>query len=288
MAQNVKIAGALFQAVPSISVPDQNDVYHPFTDVSDTTAGASDVATGKYFYTASGVRTEGTSSGGGGAYAWLGDGAEKVGTVFTKTINLKDDTPYDSWTASTTVTELLAASATNDYTYNADFVNYDYCFVSKGYVQPVYLSGTPMTSTTYRVCQYYISYAYGYPQNSSTSNIQTDTANAVTSWASSSNLYVQYFYNSSGVITARTATQCGPIYMSAAPSISAIWSDGTFTYKLPSFSAKCDNARFATTRKVQVDSANTNYIVNLDLYRVPHGKGLMSYWVSQMCADLNA
>lgn len=36
-------------------------------DISDTTAVASDVATGKYFYTAQGIRTEGTGSGGGGA-----------------------------------------------------------------------------------------------------------------------------------------------------------------------------------------------------------------------------
>lgn len=35
-------------------------------DIRDTTATAEDVASGKYFYTASGVRTAGTSSGGGG------------------------------------------------------------------------------------------------------------------------------------------------------------------------------------------------------------------------------
>ena len=55
----------MFNDVPSISVPDSNNNYHPFTDVSDTTAAASDVASGKYFYTAAGVKTAGTASGGG-------------------------------------------------------------------------------------------------------------------------------------------------------------------------------------------------------------------------------
>ena len=35
-------------------------------DLTDTTATASDVAQGKYFYTNAGVRTQGTASGGGG------------------------------------------------------------------------------------------------------------------------------------------------------------------------------------------------------------------------------
>lgn len=66
MAQNVTIAGRSYSAVPSVQIPKTGGGTATFTDVTDTTALASDVASGKYFYTSAGVRTQGTSSGGGG------------------------------------------------------------------------------------------------------------------------------------------------------------------------------------------------------------------------------
>ena len=56
---------------PAISVVDTTDSHGGTVrtitalDISDTTAVASDVAQGKYFYTAAGVKTAGTGSGGG-------------------------------------------------------------------------------------------------------------------------------------------------------------------------------------------------------------------------------
>ena len=290
MAQQVVIAGAMFNDVPSISVPDSNNVYHPFLDttIASNAAAASDIASGKLAYVNGSLVTGTASGGGGGQYAWLGSGAEKVGTVFTKTINLKDDTPYDSWTASTSVTTLIAASSTADYTLNADFAGYDYCFVTRGYIEPVYVSGTPTTSRTHRVVQYHVSYVYGYPLSSTTSDVQNDVAGTASSFSLGTNLFYQYYYNGSGVITSRTATQCGPCYMSSAPTATVAFGNGTVEVKLPAFNAKCDSSRFSTTRKGQVDSAATNYYVTIDLYRVPHGNGLISHWVSQACADLNA
>ena len=66
MAQNITLLGASYSAVPAVTLPKTGGGTASFTDVTDTTAAAADVATGKYFYTAAGVRTQGTNSGGGG------------------------------------------------------------------------------------------------------------------------------------------------------------------------------------------------------------------------------
>lgn len=66
MAQNITLMGASYSAVPAVQLPKTGGGTATFTDVTDTTAATSDVASGKYFYTSAGVRTEGTASGGGG------------------------------------------------------------------------------------------------------------------------------------------------------------------------------------------------------------------------------
>lgn len=63
MEQNIVIAGATFNGVPSIEVPVSGGGSASFVEVSDTTATAADVASGKYFYTAAGVKTVGIASG---------------------------------------------------------------------------------------------------------------------------------------------------------------------------------------------------------------------------------
>ena len=67
MKKDVTIAGASYTGVPSILIPlTSGDGKATFCEVSDTTATASDVASGKTFYDASGAKITGTGSGGGG------------------------------------------------------------------------------------------------------------------------------------------------------------------------------------------------------------------------------
>ena len=102
MAQNVTVAGASYQDVPSILLPKTGGGTASFTDVTDTTAAASDVASGKYFYTAAGVKTQGTASGGGGGggaviqdqdgYLVLDD--EGGGSVTVEALNVTQNGTY--------------------------------------------------------------------------------------------------------------------------------------------------------------------------------------------------
>ena len=70
MAQNITLLGASYSDVPAVTLPKTGGGTASFTDVTDTTATAADVASGKYFYTSSGVKTEGTASGGGTSYPY--------------------------------------------------------------------------------------------------------------------------------------------------------------------------------------------------------------------------
>ena len=68
MAQNITLtvgtSTVSFTDVPAVDLPKTGGGTARFTDVTDTTAAASDVASGKYFYTANGTKTQGTASGG--------------------------------------------------------------------------------------------------------------------------------------------------------------------------------------------------------------------------------
>lgn len=78
----VKTEGTAISGSNAISVVDTTDSHGgtirtiTAVDISDTTAIASDVASGKYFYTANGTKTLGTASGGSG-----GTGQTATGTV---------------------------------------------------------------------------------------------------------------------------------------------------------------------------------------------------------------
>lgn len=89
MAQSIKLWGATYSNVGGVKLPLSTSGTATFTDVTDTTAAASDVASGKYFYTSAGVRTQGTASGGGGGGLTL-LATKSLGTISTTSTTATD------------------------------------------------------------------------------------------------------------------------------------------------------------------------------------------------------
>lgn len=143
MAQNITLLGASYSAVPAVNLPKTGGGTATFTDVTDTTAEASDVATGKYFYTAAGVRTQGTNSGGGGGSGLTLLKTTSLGTLSTSSTSAQDTgktmtvTGYNDY-------DLLVVDVSVDTTTNGRHTST---------VSMIYLTGTSNVSTknTYTV-----------------------------------------------------------------------------------------------------------------------------------------
>lgn len=99
MSQNITLLGASYSSVPAVKLPKTGGGTATFTDVTDTTATADDVVTGTYFYTAGGVRTQGTNSGGGSSknvqiYAGRGETNQTAYTATNVTLTVSKAGTY--------------------------------------------------------------------------------------------------------------------------------------------------------------------------------------------------
>ena len=151
MSQNIgPLQGAYYSDVPAVTLPKQGGGSATFTDVTDTTAAASDVASGKYFYTAAGVRTAGTNSGGGGSknVQIVQQNATRItSTSYTKAcgdITVSKSGTYDVyWTAYRTSTS--GTWGTQLYIGSSSYGTAQTSFTNS-YYQAIHLSNVSLTA----------------------------------------------------------------------------------------------------------------------------------------------
>lgn len=200
MAQNITLLGASYSAVPAVNLPKTGGGTATFTDVTDTTAAAGDVASGKYFYTAAGVRTQGTSSGGGGTDRLVLLQTTAIGSLST------------SSTSGTDTGKTVSLASTTGWQ------NYDFLLVDisvdtatngrhTSTVTPVILTGTSNVSTknTYTVGSNKWNSKLGSTGTASTRQSTTSYGVYINSASVSSNtltltVYYKYNNNSTGTL----------------------------------------------------------------------------------------
>ena len=142
MAQQVVIAGALFNDVPSISVPDANNTYHPFFDTTITSnaAAAGDIAQGKLAYV-NGSLVTGTNQGGGGGTLKVGairpDAVLEQSWTYDKYIVADEHVTIPSYSTNEQTLKASSALVTNK---SLDCSQYDYLVTQRGIAIPSYSS----------------------------------------------------------------------------------------------------------------------------------------------------
>lgn len=199
MAQNITLWGASYSAVPAVNLPKTGGGTASFTDVTDTTAAAADVASGKYFYTSAGVRTQGTSSGGGGTDRLVLIQTTSIGSLSTS-----------STSATDTGKTVSCASTTGWANYDLLLVDISVDTKTNGRhtstVTPVLLTGTSNVTTknTYTVGSNKWNSKLGSTGTASTR--QSTTAygvyiNAASVSSNTLNMTVYYRYNSNSTGT---------------------------------------------------------------------------------------
>ena len=89
-ARTISLLNATYSDVPQVQLPISGGGTATFTEITDTTAAAGDVASGKYFYTSAGIKTQGTASGGGGSDHLTKIATKSLGTISTSSTSAAD------------------------------------------------------------------------------------------------------------------------------------------------------------------------------------------------------
>lgn len=286
MAQSITLLGATYNDVPSVLLPKTGGGTAQFDDttIASNAASASDIASGKLAYV-NGVLVTGTSSGGGGgSYPWFGPNTIKDYTK-TITINLKNDTSWDSWTASTTSSSILAAPTTNDFSYSFDRSLYDITIVTQVVTNYVYVSNPTKKNLPISTGRLDVWWYHGYPDTYDDAQNYTVSNGAYISYA----LSRHYYYSTSSPKKSVSSSNYGA-YAYASPSYGTSSSGNTVTvgYKRPSIYARCSNTQFATGRKGDIDSEETNIVITVDIYKTPRNNYSTTVLFNEMFANMNA
>lgn len=278
MAQNVTVAGASYSDVPSVLLPKTGGGTAKFTDVSDTTAIATDVLAGRYFYNSVGEKVLGTGNIGQGVsivttqdshggdiltitgqdiypHSWLGDSPELIATFVLPDVALKN-TSFATWTPSTTASDILATRTAGT------FVTTDFDTTSEYLI--VWESKCPIitdSSATQKALPLYAAAVQLQTIHKRPSNLQNISAdnfngNACTGLFVSN--FLKYYGTTTGTITYSWAASSGIYFtVTAATFASSTAANTTVTVKSPKVSAKCSTTYMSTANAALIDQTNT-------------------------------
>ena len=259
--QNVTIAGAQYSDVPAVELQKTGGGTALFVDVSDTTATAGDVRSGKVFHLPDG-------SQGTGNYVWsfIGDHAEYVQDLYSYDVAL-EDTLYATWTPSTTAKAIVATA--NVGTFSANLSEYEYLIRWRCTFDGVYPAGTELKAAPVRECAELWQAIIKRPNSVANLNSSNFNSNACVTMFSAPLLV---YYNTSGSLAYTYSISYG-FYpaVTAATFSNSTSNTPTVTVKRPTLNARCNASYLSTTMAAAIDQENSEFKLRGELYRADVG-----------------
>ena len=194
-----------------------------------------------------------------------GGGFELIDT-YQATINLKNDTTWDSWTPSNTETQIKATET--EYRMLIDLSDIDknsegLLIEALEVVNYKYAENTPLVSipisTSRQVCWLFIP---------SPANITEFTGNVYNTNLQGKNILwdnKNCYYTSGGTPQVQS-TDFG-VY-AGTTIITTTLTDGKYGIKLNKIYAKCNDTYFPTSKYSSIDSEQTNMIIKINAYKI--------------------
>ncbi len=231
MAQDITLAGAQYNGVPSILLPKTGGGQAEFIDKD--------------------------------AWNWVSVEPKYKQTLIQFACTLAD-TDYADWAASTTAHTLIA---TNDAAaFTALMSTTAYLIKWQWQVTPVYESGITLKAVPIVQCGEFWQMLYRRPSNYA--NLIADNYNGNVAITTRS-VPLMVYYNTSGNLAAAFSASNGVYCAATAPTLSsATAASPTVTVKTPTVSCKCSSTYFATGRKAYI-STDTKIQWKCDLYELP-------------------
>lgn len=297
-SKNIVAKGTTYNGVESVTFPVSGGGDATFYEISDTTCTASDVLNSKYFYSSSGVKTQGTgtvpsptlitksitangtynassdnadgyssvtvSVSGGGNWTWMGNNATLVQTPYSAKTYLVN-TPFNTWTPTTSQTYLSDLPSGFTYSCTANDGK-DYVAILRWHTHFVY---EPNTEEKAIITDAYGS--FGAVQYSYCSNLATITSDGFNAHIPvSTSMSTGVFYKTTSGSDSFTTNNYG-VYL-VAPSSSG--GSTSFTLSDASLYARCSNSYFSTASASLVDKSASYIEVEIKLYSVDGASSL--------------